>query len=409
MTERSKEQEQGGQVRELLATRADEVSLPDGWADRVLRDGKRAVGRRRLAATTAAVAAVAAVGVLLSGLPGTGEQPPASRPEWATADSVPQALRKMPVGPDTDVPYGTRGEQGKGALRVMLGGRAIPIPKEYTGLRIWRAGDRGFVYLADGPGDVAVVVHVDADGTSTELERTAKGEYTTQLNVSEDGRFAAWTVHPNEGRSQVVKRADLTTGKVGSRSYDDIDSVHGFAGDDVLINWDARVQNIGSLDRDGTPWPSADRDGGVEDYSVASDTVLLSTSDGCMRAYSIAQPDNQRWKVCDMEDVHFSPDGQRFVALREGGYVVSDTSSGEVTGGLWSVPSVHPQDMAWEDDDTVLLELAEAKPARTKDGMIAPIAPQYGPSYLVRCHVEQERCELVDTGGPVKAFPSSGS
>ncbi|WP_093720150.1 hypothetical protein [Streptomyces sp. DI166] len=110
-----------------------------------------------------------------------------------------------------------------------------------------------------------------------------------------------------------------------------------------------------------------------------------------------------------MEDVHFSPDGQRFVALREGGYVVSDTSSGEVTGGLWSVPSVHPQDMAWEDDDTVLLELAEAKPARTKDGMIAPIAPQYGPSYLVRCHVEQERCELVDTGGPVKAFPSSSS
>ncbi|MBD0838530.1 hypothetical protein [Streptomyces sp. TRM68416] len=412
MNERNEPREQGrGPVQEALAARADEASVPDGWADRVLLDGRRAVGRRRLLASAAAAAAVVAVAVAvpLSGLSASDAQPPAStRPDWAARASVPKELRNLPVGPDTRVPYGTGGDHNASAGRIMLVGRAVPVPEGLTGLRIWRAGDRGFVYLAQESESVTVVVHVDADGTAKELERTADGQHTTQLNVSDDGRFAAWSVHPTRGRSAVVKRADLTTGEVDSRTYDGIDSVHGFAGHDVLVAWNGRIQNVGSLDRDKTPWPSAALSRHQAGLSVAGDSVLLHEPDDCLRSYALSRPDTRRWEFCgDIGRTLFAPDGRRIADARgDGSVVVHDASTGEVTAELRprTASRVHVQGMIWESDDALLLGLAQGElPAR---GLAAP---EYGPTYLVRCEVRRERCELVDTGGPITAFPASAS
>lgn len=258
---------------------------------------------------------------------------------------------------------------------------------------------------------MTVVVYVDADGSRKELERTADGQHTTQLNVSADGRFAAWTVHPTEGRSVVVKRADLATGRVDSRTYEGIDSVYGFAGHDVLVEWNGRIQNIGSLDQDKTAWPSAALSRHPAGLSIAADSVLLRVSNGCLRSYAISQPQEQRWELCDESgQMLFSPDGRWIAGERgDGSLVVHDASSGEVTAELWSASRVHVQGMAWESDDTLLLGLAEQE-LPSGSGKSVPLnALRYGPTYLVRCQVEQERCELVDTGGPVTAFPSSVS
>ncbi|WP_282700456.1 hypothetical protein [Streptomyces sp. CC219B] len=415
MNERNEPREHGhGPVRETLAARADEASVPDGWADRVLLDGRRAVGRRRLLASAAAAAAVVAVAVAvpLSGLSASDARPPAStRPDWAARDSVPKELRNLPVGPDTRVPYGTGGDHNASAGQIMLGGKAVPVPDGLTGLRIWRAGDRGFVYLAQESESVTVVVHVDADGTAKELERTADGQHTTQLNVSADGRFAAWTVHPTEGRSAVVKRADLTTGEVDSRTYDGIDSVYGFAGHDVLVEWNGRIQNVGSLDRDKTAWPSAALNKQPAALSVAGDSVLLYEPEpGCLRSYALARPQAQRWESCggELGRMLFAPDGRRIADARgDGSVVVRDASNGEVTAELRprTASRVHVQGMIWESDDALLLGLAQGElPPRGKLSAL-----EYGPTYLVRCEVKRERCELVDTGGPVTAFPGSAS
>ncbi|KUN25463.1 hypothetical protein AQJ23_16405 [Streptomyces antibioticus] len=415
MREQNDQKEQGSsRVREVLVARADEAFVPDGWADRVLGGGRRAVGRRRLAATAAAVAAVVAVvvAVSLSGLSASDAQPPASsRPKWAVQESVPRELRNLPVGPGTRLPYGTGGDHEGSARQVVLAGKAVPVPDKHGGLRIWQAGKRGFVYLAQESKSVTVVVYVDADGSKKELERTGDGQHTTQLNVSADGRFAAWTVHPTEGRSVVVKRADLSTGKVDSRTYEGIDSVYGFAGDDVLVEWNGRIHNIGSLEGDRTPWPSAALSKHPAGVSIAADSVLLRVSNGCLRSYAISQPQEQRWELCDETgQMRFSPDGRWIAGERgDGSLVVHDASSGDVTAQLWSASRVHVQGMAWESDNTLLLGLAEQE-LPSGSGTSVPLnALRYGPTYLVRCEVEQERCELVDTGGPVTVFPSSVS
>ncbi|KUO22480.1 hypothetical protein [Streptomyces dysideae] len=417
MTEQGEQREQtSGPVRDMLVARADKVSVPDGWADRVLGDGRRVVGRRRFAAAAAAVAAVAAVAVAvpLSGLPTSDAQPPASsRPEWAVRDSVPKELRKLPMGPDTQVPYGTGGGDGETSRQVMLGGKVFSVPDKYDGFRIWRAGDRGFVYLAQESSSVTVVAYVDADGSTKELERTADGQHTTQLNVSADGRFAAWTVHPTEGRSVVVKRADLTTGKVDSRTYEGVDSVYGFAGHDVLVEWNGLIQNVGSLDQDKTAWPSADLNKHQAGLSIVGDSVLLRVPNDCLRSYALSQSEKQRWELCDETgEMRFSPDGRRIADARgDGSLVVHDASSGEVTAELRAASRVHVQGMVWESDDQLLLGLAEQEwPEGYGNGKkVSLVALPYGPTYLVRCHVKRESCELVDTGGSITAFPGSAS
>lgn len=337
-------------------------------------------------------------------------------PPTAAATVQPATLDQLPVGDSPRIPYVT------GRTIVLAPELSVELPSEYrepewNGLAGRTDGFLVFPFSLDAAGTTPL--HLTGDGTITEVD-TDPGWYKGHV-ISPDGRYVAWTSSGDE-RPTVAKITDLRTGKViASRELPDsvptpdnsfeTPQILGFDGGEALV-----VRDDGAGEVSFARWTPADGtlEPGREPTELESIwTVLLSadamlgiardgTNDRCLVNVSVARPDREHWRVCDVDAIPFPSLDAPHLALplfegtgpdREVRIEIRDLETGDVVvRHEINVPEPINWVPVWESDEALLIVVHD---------------PEGRTPYWLRCPVSAgEPCERLPApdGGPVTAF-----
>ena len=390
-------------VRDVLAERVDKIGPPPGWDARILRAAHQRRQRRRAGIAAGVVAAVAMVGLGVSGqLAGGLISPFDMAGQLAVPNLPPVAPNDLPIGPPATIPYAVGdGHAPPGDTVLLPSGR-------------WQSG--GFISTMEqvGGGFLAIVeldpafelVYQRSDGRRTTLDRGN----INGVAASADGSKVAWSSAPRGDGPTRLRLASLPDGKVlasttvSGTSLDNHADVAAFVGDKVLLEyerqldehpyaqaWDPDTGRIGPLL--GPAY--AGTGGAVIGADPGRDTVYLVDEDSCLSKVSLAHPTTERWRSCAPRMVRArpSPDARLVAGVDEHGWNrwnrvwVRDATTGELlarrefTGALLS-------SLVWESPTTVLVWYNDLDRRGSTDGLSFD-------GKVLRCDASLRECSRV--------------
>lgn len=387
-------------LRDVLTERVERVVPPPGWEYHVLDAGRARRKRRRAALAGGVAAAVAVVGLSVTGaLSGWLALPidVAGGPMMA-AESPRVAPSDLPRGRPPDLAYTT------------VTGEAPPGDTVETTFGRWTTG--GFVSTLEQAGDALVAV-VDKDrgelvyrGLDGRAVRLDRGEIFG-VAVSADGTRVAWAKVLGPSGGTELKLATLPGGEVvESRTVQGpVLRPAAFVRDKVLLDYDLPLEDhpyartwdpaTGRIDALLEP-PYAGKGGQVLDIDPGSNTVLLLDSERCVHNVSLADAAApERWTVCEsgIGAASLSPDGRLLAGITKNvragwdALWIRHAASGElVTRRMFS--ESEPGALVWESPDAVLFSYADVGAGGRRLGK---------GNGLIRCTTDLKGCARART------------
>jgi hypothetical protein len=374
-------------AEELHARAADTLDVPD-LGNRVIARGHALRGRRRRAAALAA--GTSAVLLVLVGLHGPGRgadatpahqsppSPPSSTPSPSSTPGRGSWFDARPEGPGPrlDLISGTR---------AVFAGHEVELPAGWEPLRFARYTGGWLVEAVHGNG--RVVATVTADGAVRVLDDHDPGG----ISVDPTGSRAAWGSVRQDGSRDRLVVVDLPTGKVlARRTVPQPVRADGWVPGGVTFSyavdpggspyiWDLASNQVRSVvpHADARPTPTF-----VAMRSGRNGWLLYDWQNGCSTFVTRAGDRDPGWRDCEqplLQPAAFAPGGDLVAAISS----VAPRTRVRVVDRhgkerqRFELPGENGVDqMAWEDDDSLLLTL------RVADA-----------SVVLRCAVTSGDCE----------------
>jgi hypothetical protein len=403
-------------LRDLLRTRAGDVSPATDWEDRVLVAGKRRRRNRRIGVGMAAVATVAlvAIGVNVVASPFAADDPDiAKTPKSnvsATADSrpvpsqdgAPTAWKALPRGPQTQLPYA----YGKRLATSLV--TTGEVPDRFIGLAEYGAGAVLVLRrddLAEMNDDVRLMIGDRLPKIPPPTQRDDDNEYIgggsniSPVIVSASGRYIAYTSRPTQGNNQPVAQViDLTAGTtyldfegpndmatLGVPDYlsenEEFTQSIAFLGDDLVVS----ARNQAYLWKRGQEEPQPWLIGGrrIEWFhGVSQQAGIALVGDGttaCVTALNLTDG-TERWKKCEPTvGAEFSPDGKVLAGAQGDTIVFRSAATGDVVKTA-RVAGLTIGQLVWEKSAEVLAVVSDDKDSEPA---------------MIRCGSDTGKCEGV--------------
>ncbi|WP_107768004.1 hypothetical protein [Nocardioides terrigena] len=407
------DQDLAREVGETLHRRADALhDTPLDLAD--VRGRATTIRRRRHTAVgLAAAAAVAAIVLPLSLMPGGGDDrvvdPRPADTITPITEPVPLDPRSAPEGAAPRVPYTVLDTK-----QLVTPAATYDLPEAY--LQIVPDGDGGWVALAEGTPETGTTVEIlDGDFRVTD----GAGGPASGLAVREDGGHVAFTQYDGAGgwtllTTALPRVADYTYTDVATRSSEEaVHRARGYVSDDSV------VVEASDPDTGQYSYRVVAADGTMTEFGGFNRVVSTSSATGLVAGQTeftgvgscsavldpLSADQDVEWETCDHQLGAFSQDGRFIVGLAEysdslgsPNVAILDATTGEplvdFVSGNDARSAATVNDVVWEDPTTLLATVTQGNEQyvvrATIDGrverVVGPAPSQMSTEYRFPAH-----------------------